>query len=56
MFQKVENSGVISLTSMAEIAAVKVSSDFFNNYIVLQINSRKKNPAEAGFSKLLLTK
>ena len=56
MFQKVENSGVISLPSMAEIAAVKVSRRFFNDAGVSHMDSCKKNPAEAGFSKLFLSK
>ena len=54
MFQKMENSGVISLASMARVAAVKVSGGFFNDVIVLHIDSCKKNPAEAGFFKLSL--
>ncbi len=53
MFQKVENSGIISLTSMVEIASVKVSGGFLNSHVVLQINFRKKNPAEAGFFKVI---
>ena len=53
MFQRLENSGVISLASMARIAAVKVSGGFFNVAIVLHIHSCKKNPAEAGFFKFI---
>ena len=54
MFQKVENSGIISLTSMVEIASVKVTGGFTKNESLPHCNRifrGKKNPAEAGFFK-----